>query len=156
MKFHDSLYRLLNSAAKIELLRFLLSGRPFPDMSERELARMLKIPHAAVNRAMAEFESANLVFYKAAGGAHIWNVNKAGYAYISLKKIIDVMGTISPPYEKLLEVLKGALNGVPAVSAVLFGSVPRKMEKTHSDIDLFVLVNIGADREKTEKAIEKA
>jgi len=155
VKFNDSLYRLMNSPAKIELLKFLLSDRPFPDMSERELARVLKIPHAAVNRAMADFEAANLVYYRAAGGAYIWNVNKAGYAYASLKKITGVMETITPPYEKLLEVLRGGLSGVLVVSAVLFGSIPGKKEKPRSDIDFFVLVKNETGKKKAEKALEK-
>lgn len=154
MRLNEPIYRALNSEQKIRILRFLLSGGPIPDMSERELARMVKISNAGVNRAMSSFEELNLVHYRRIGHSHVWSVNEDSHAYGVLKKVIQAMKENRAPIDELKRDMVKELKKLPVIKAALFGSVARGGEKPNSDVDLFVLVKDAKDKKTVETALE--
>lgn len=154
MKLNDTVYKALNSNSKIKLLKFLLSGRHIPDMSERELARMVGISNAGVNRAMGDFQEMNLVYYKDVGHSHVWSVNEKSHAYKSLKNVVSAFVQNGTPIDSLKTEIITELKRLPVVGASLFGSVARGDEKSNSDVDLFILVKSMDDKKTVEKAME--
>ncbi|MCE5300076.1 MAG: nucleotidyltransferase domain-containing protein [Spirochaetia bacterium] len=154
MKLNEPVFWVLNSRHSLKLLSFLLADRELPEMSERQLARMVKIPTATVNRLMADFESINLLYYRYAGNSRLWRVNKESYAYNALKGFADAAKAENTPAGELVRILREKLRKLPVTEAILFGSVARGEEKENSDIDLYVLVKEEKYKEPVEEGID--
>ncbi len=153
MKFRFSILDLLSSGTRVKIIKFLLAHEA--PMSEREIASILKISHMSVNRTMREFLEYNLVNFATAGRAHLWRVNKKSYAFKALSELIRCTGKISEPLDDLKKTIRANLRGTPAERAVLFGSIASGLEKTDSDIDLFIQVKDDAARKKLEQTANK-
>ena len=101
----------------------------------------------SVNRTMRELLEYNLVNFTTAGRAHLWKANKKSYAFNALSALIRCTGKISGPLDDLKKTIRANLRGTPAKRAVLFGSIAAGLEKTDSDIDLFIQVKDGSPKE---------
>lgn len=154
MKFSISLDEIIDSRAKIKLLKHLFAQDVY--MSERELSRVLKVSHMTINRLMKELYALNLVSLERVGNVNLWTVNKRSYAYHILSQVIK---GISDRRLKPLEDLKNTiLNNLPTSmiqKAILFGSIASGTEKPNSDIDLFILVKSSQDKNKVEPLVHK-
>ncbi len=153
MKFNTSLLDLLDSKTKLKIVKFLLTHEA--SMSEREIASILKVSHMSINRALRELSEVNFVNFVTIGKAHLWKVNRKGYAFKVLSKFIKGVSRIKKPLDDLKDMI---LTNVPKTlikKAVLFGSVAKGEEKTDSDIDVFFLVKDSGDKEKLGSALEK-
>lgn len=153
MLINKPIFRALNSEQKIRLLRFLLSGRSMPDMSERELAKIVKMPNVSVNRIMACFEELNLVHWRGVGHSHVWSVNEESHAYGVLKKVINAMEENRTPAESLKKALIKEIRKLPVIRAILFGSVARGDDRPGSDIDLCLIVRDQKDKKSVQEAM---
>lgn len=124
-------------------------------MSEREIASILKISHMSVNRTMRQLAKLNMVNYTTVGKAHMWRVNRKSYTY----KIITQAGenglAISVPLESLKTTLLAHIPKTLIKRVVLFGSIAKGIEKTNSDIDVFMVVKNTIAKDKLEPYIEK-
>jgi uncharacterized protein len=154
MKLNKPIYGIINSAAKLRLLKFLLSG-PVPEMSERAFAKMVNMSNVALNRAMAELADINLVKSNRVAGANVWKINEKSYAYKVLKQVVTGNETGTLPIEAVKKELAKELGKMAVISASLFGSIARGDEKEGSDIDLFVLVKNDTDKKSVEEALER-
>ncbi|NQT23262.1 MAG: nucleotidyltransferase domain-containing protein [Candidatus Omnitrophica bacterium] len=152
MRFHISLFDVLNSKTKVKIIKFLLTHEA--SMSEREIASVLKVSHMSVNRAMREFIDINLVDFITVGKAHLWKVNRKSYAYRTLSKLIGGISEIREPVEDLKKILLKGLRKTLVKKVVLFGSVAKKSEMANSDIDLFILAKDKQGKEKIESLVE--
>lgn len=153
MRFHVSLFTIINSEAKVKLVRFLLKHDAA--MSEREIASIIGISHMSVNRLLQEFAEMNLVQYSTVGKAHVWKANKKSYVYQNLKKVIRNIEKIPSPILELKELILKRCPKTVVEKIVLFGSVAKQKEQFNSDIDLFILVKKEQDKDKLEMEIEK-
>ena len=153
MKFNISLPELLNSRAKIKIVKFLLTHQA--SMSEREIASVLKVSHMSINRTLRELSGINLVDFIAVGKAHLWKVNRSSYAFRVLSEFINGLSRIPAPLEDLKTVILEQIPEKLIKKALLFGSVAGGIEKADSDIDVFFLVKDAKTRKKLEIALER-
>lgn len=153
MEFHLSLLDILTSKPKVKIIKFLLNHEA--QMSEREIASILKVSHMSINRTMKELAQLNFVNFVTIGKAHLWRVNRLSYAYQVFSKLIKGISEIKEPLENLkISILKN-LPKTLIKRVVLFGSIAKGLEKPDSDIDIFILVKNNQDREKLETSLEK-
>jgi len=153
MEFHLSLLDVLTSKPKVKIINFLLTHEA--QMSEREIASILKVSHMSINRTMKELSQLNFVNFVTIGKAHLWKVNRQSYAYQVFSKLIKGISEIKEPLENLkIDILKN-LPKTLIKRVVLFGSIAKGSEKPDSDIDIFILVKNKQDSEKLEISLEK-
>jgi predicted nucleotidyltransferase len=153
MKFHNSLFNLIDSPTKLNIVRFLINHTA--SMSEREIASVLNVSHMSVNRTMRELAEVNFVNNTVVGRTHIWIVNRKSYVYGTLSKIIRTMDTTLAPIEDLKKTLLQNLPVEMTKKIILFGSVSKSSEEPNSDIDLFILVKLQKHKDAIEPYIEK-
>lgn len=151
MQFLDFAERLLGSTVKVKTLRHFLAEEAV--VSEREMAKRIRVSHAAVNRTLKEFSELNLVKAVRAGNVKIWQLNKESYAYHKLSSVDGLLK--AEPLRDLKERIKSCLGFLaPIEKAVLFGSVAQGRELPDSDIDLFVLVESQQARQKIRPTLD--
>lgn len=160
MKFHDSFFQLIDTEAKLKIVRFLLNHEStLPDrqagMSEREISSLVGISHMTVNRILRDLEQWHFVSYERVGRAHVWKVNPQSYAYDVLNTVKVAVDKLPQPVEALKRTILSSLPKKSLVKAVLFGSVSKHDEKTDSDIDLFVLTKNKKSLKSLEEALER-
>src|SRR3989338_5634745 len=153
MKFHISLLDILNSKIKVKIVKFLLTHEAA--MSEREIASILKVSHMSVNRAMRDLASVNFGNFVSVGKSHLWKVNRKSYAFKALSSLIKNVSTIKDPLNDLKNTLFKHLPKNLVKKAILFGSTSKGLEKTNSDIDIFILVKNARDKTGLEPFAEK-
>ena len=153
MKFHISLLDVLNSKTKVKIIKFLLTHEA--SMSEREIASILKVSHMSINRTMRELVDVNFVDFVTVGKAHLWKINRKSYAFKALSSLIQGVSSIKEPLDDLKDVLLKNLPKTLIKQVVLYGSVSKALEKTNSDIDIFILVKNKQDKKDLESAIDK-
>ena len=153
MEFHISLLDVLNSKLRVKIIKFILTHKA--QMSEREIASILKVSHMSINRTMQELSQLNLVHFITVGKAHLWSVNRQSYAYQVLFRLIEGISEIKEPLENLkLTILKN-LSEALVKKIVLFGSIAKGTERPDSDIDIFILVKNKQYKQKLEIYLEK-
>ncbi|MGB3860994.1 MAG: nucleotidyltransferase domain-containing protein [Candidatus Aminicenantaceae bacterium] len=153
MKFNATLFDLINSPTKLNIVKFLINHTA--SMSEREIASVLNVSHMSVNRAMRELAEANFVDNTVVGRTHIWKVNRKSYVYGTLSKIIKTMDTTLAPIEDLKKTLLQNLPVEITKRIILFGSVSKSSAEPNSDIDLFILVKLQKHKDAIEPYTEK-
>lgn len=153
MKLHISLVDALNSKTKVKIIKFLLTHQA--DMSEREIASILKVSHMSINRVMREISEINLVDFITVGKSHLWRVNRESYAFKVFSSLLGGRPGVNDPFEDLKRAIVRNLPKTLIKQAVLFGSVAEGSEKADSDIDLFILIKDRANKDKLERSIEK-
>ena len=160
MKFHDSFFQLIDTDAKLKVVRFLLNHESaLPDrqagMSEREISSLVGISHMTVNRVLRDLEQWHFVSYERVGRAHVWKVNPQSYAYGVLNTVKMAVDTLPQPVEALKTAILSSLPKKNLIKVILFGSVSKNDEKTDSDIDLFVLTQNKESLKSLEEALER-
>jgi predicted nucleotidyltransferase len=160
MKFRDSFFQLIDTEAKLKVVRFLLnheSALPAGQagMSEREISSLVRISHMTVNRVLRDLEQWHFVSYERVGRAHVWKVNPQSYAYDVLNTIKTAVDTLPQPVEALKATILSGLPKKNLIKVILFGSVSKNDEKTDSDIDLFVLTQNKESLKSLEEALER-
>ena len=153
MKFHSSLLEIVSSKKRVKIITFLISHTA--SMSEREIASVLKVSHMSINRIMQELAGVNFVDFVTVGKAHLWRVNRKSYTFKVLSTLIEGTSLVKPPLEDLKETVLKILPKTSIEKIVLFGSVAKEVEKTNSDIDLFILVRNKQSKNVLESYIEK-
>lgn len=153
MKFHSSSLEVLSSKTKVKIIRFLLTHQA--QMSEREIASILKVSHMSVNRTMRELADMNFANFTTIGKAHLWRVNRNSYAFKLLSVLIKEVSQIKDPIEDLKETILENLPKTLIKKLVLFGSIAKGLERANSDIDLFVLLEDNQGKEELETSIER-
>ena len=153
MKFHTSLFDVLNSNTKFKIVKFLLKHEAF--MSEREIASVLNVSHMSVNRIAKELENMNFVNFAKIGNVHLWRVNHKSYAYKVFSEFIKRISSIKEPLEDLKDTILRNLPKDLIKKLVLFGSIVKGLEKANSDIDLFILVENRKIKDKLEPSMKK-
>lgn len=129
---------LITSKAKRSLLKLFLTN---PDRAfyMREIAKLTREPLNAVRRELGYLEKAGLVKSRREGNLKYYSLVKEFPFYPELKKI--VYATVG-----LGDYLGSKFNGSHRVElAFIYGSVARNEETAKSDIDLFVVGEMGEE-----------
>ena len=129
---------LITSRVKRNLLKLFLTN-PATEFYVRDIARRVGEPPNAVYRELGYLEKAGLVAPRRAGNLKYYSVVRESPVYPALKKIIyATIGFGDYLAEKLQETSKIDL-------AFIYGSVARNEETPRSDIDLFIVGDIGEE-----------
>jgi len=124
-------------------------------MSEREVAKALKLSHMSVNRAVNELQSINFLRSSRAGNINLWEINESSFSYKMIKKLlIDYYDAVNPLIS-LKNTIRKALKGYKIQKAVIYGSVAISAEEPGSDIDLLIITGTDKDKKDIEPGIEK-
>ncbi len=153
MRFNTALLNMFNSDIKQKVIMYYFTHDI--SMSERELASILKISHMSINRIMHEFEEMNLATYIRAGNSHLWRFNKQSYSYNALFKIFQSMYSVKKPLDDLITTIIKNIPGKIVEKVILFGSIPKKNEKSDSDIDIFVLIKKNKNQDMIKNWLNK-
>ena len=139
MRFHGiNWLRFIGAPVKLKIIRFLCRNKA--DLSEREIASIVKVSHMSVNRLLRDLAKVNFAYPAVIGGSHVWHINREGYAFKVLSSLIDTKAIFDEPLEDLKKVVLGTLPLDLVSKLVLFGSISVGVEKENSDIDLFIVV----------------
>lgn len=130
---------LITSATRRALLvRFF--SHPGERFYATQLIRELGLPSAGVQKELARFEASGLVTSQREGNMRFYAVNTAHFLYSELKSIVYKTEGLGDALRKSL----GALNGLAEVRlAFIFGSVAAGKETPDSDLDVFVVGDLG-------------
>jgi predicted nucleotidyltransferase len=153
VRFSSSPLDVLTSKTKLKIIKFLLTHQA--QMSEREIASILKVSHMSVNRTLRELAEFNFVNFITIGKAHLWSVNRKSYAFKVLSEMIKGVSSITDPLEDLKKTIGENLSKNLIKKIVLFGSIAKGQERPNSDIDIFVLVKNETAKKKIESSIDK-
>ncbi len=146
MYLNDVLEKVFSNPSKIKILRFLCLYKT--EVTGRELAQFIGISHTQAQNALKELEEEGLVLSKRAGRAGLHRLNlKNEFVVIFLKDLFQQEKEF--PGLILRKYLKPIFSR--SLSVILFGSVRRKEERGNSDIDIFILVKGGKEKNEVEE-----
>ncbi len=154
MKFHELAQGMLDSKAKLRLLSYLFSQREV-EMSERELARVLDLSNFSINQLMKLFEQHNLVERRRVGATTVWRLKQGSYYHQLLEPMFKRVSTFPAPLEHLKNLVLSSYPLKRVSRIYLYGSIAEGQENYNSDIDIFVVVKGGADKEEIERTNDK-
>lgn len=144
MRILRPLDKIMDNKNKVAILRHLVLY-PSEVATGRSLARELGMNQATCNNALNSLHRTGIVTRKNAGRSSIYEVARDTAVYEELLK---------PLFEKETEMTREAvgmlLQGleVKSIRAFLFGSAARGTDTPESDIDVMLIVDDGANKEK--------
>jgi DNA-binding transcriptional ArsR family regulator len=129
------LANLLSSKTRAEFLRILF-GINRKELHLREIQRQTELAISTVKQEASKLEELGLVIQRKNGNRTYFSANKEHPLYNEIHNI--VLKTIG-----LSDFLKQSLTTDKIKFAFVFGSIASGLEKPESDVDLFVLGDIG-------------
>lgn len=149
------LAQILSSRVRAEIFRLLFNEQK-PFIHLRDLQRKSGLSIGTIQKEIAHLKSLDLVIAERDGNRLNYSANSAHPLY---KEICGLVAKTSGAAERLKEAL-ASIKGIEC--AFIFGSFAKGKEKSHSDIDLIVIGDVGlrtlsstlkALTEKTEREI---
>ncbi|HUH14076.1 MAG TPA: nucleotidyltransferase domain-containing protein [Longimicrobiales bacterium] len=147
---------ILGSESKVQVLRALF---PLDTLaSGRETQRLGGIrSNAGAQRALDELSDLHVLERTEAGGAHLYQINKAHHLYEALAGLFErEEGSLDVVRTELARALGNAGKGPEILSVVVFGSVATGTASPGSDLDVLVLTEEKAATSVVEKRIRAA
>lgn len=129
------LSEILSSKVRAEIFR-LLFGLEAKDLHLREIERRTGFAIGTVKQETSKLVKTGLVQKRQDGNRTYFQANKGHPLYLDIRNV--VLKTIG-----LADPLKNALSDTSIHFAFVFGSIAGGVEKAESDIDLFVIGDIG-------------
>ncbi len=142
--------RLFSVPANISVLRTLAGMN---QGTGREVARRAGIGAPAAHQALSRLQDVGLVQRTPAGSAYLFVLNREHYFW---KQILEGMFEAEAGFRKSLERMVAKAVGEPLVSAAIFGSVARGEEGPESDLDVVIIVEEVAQKEKASTHLQNA
>ena len=136
MKFHNILDEIFGNKTKVRLLRAFFMY-PEKGFTESELERIAEIPQASVHRNVRYLIDNGLLDRKRIGKANLFSLNKEHVLYPLLNSNFKAERNLLAELKKMISEAVKSLAEVEI--AVLFGSIIKGMERSDSDIDIFIL-----------------
>jgi predicted nucleotidyltransferase len=150
MKLHHYLEQVLGNKISIRVLRTLVKhkGKIY---TVRKLANDAGASHPETSKIIQRLEKFGIVKVQPVGNAYQLSLNKKSYV---LAKIIEpAMKAEAQTLDEIILMLKKYFATKEIITAAIFGSTAKEMEKEDSDIDLLVIAD---DAEKTNAIIADA
>jgi predicted nucleotidyltransferase len=135
------LAKLLSSRSRAELFR-LLFGLNRAELYVRELERLSGLNVACIHQELRNLSELGLVVQRTSGNRKYYRAATAHPLFQELHRL--VLKT-----DGLVDVLRGRLEDASIAVAFVFGSVARGTAGAESDVDLFIVGELGL-REATE------
>ena len=153
MRFNEPILKALSTGLKARVVSHFLGGPP--RMSEREIAKELKVSHMTVNRVVNELYAMNFLKVARAGTVNLWELNSGSFSAGALSAVMSASKSAVNPLLELKKVILKGLKDCGVNGAFIYGSIAPGTEKPESDIDLLVVVNTLKDRKRIGPALEK-
>jgi predicted nucleotidyltransferase len=155
MKITKPLNKILDSEAKIKILRFLCETGA--EWNGRQIAKELAVAPATAHKALNSLNKEGVLILRNMGKTHVYGLNTHN---------IVVKEMLKPLFIKESEVLAGILKAIKGhirkseikkeiISVALFGSVNVKQDHSMSDIDVAVVVDSAKVKGKAERLFEE-
>lgn len=137
---HEPLGVVFGARGRVAALRVLhWAGTP---LTGREVARRARLSTRGAQDALTDLEAAGIVQAIAGGRDRLVQPNRRHALWPSLAACFRDEAAL---YPELRSAIAAALRPVPGVlSAVLFGSVARREERSHSDCDVLVVARTAS------------
>lgn len=130
------LAQLLSSQVRAEIFRLLFNGNK-SSIHLRDLQRKSQLSIGTIQKEIGHLKSLDLVIPERDGNRLYYTANSDHPLY---KEICGLVEKTSGVTEKLKEVLS-SIKGIEC--AFIFGSYAKGEEKSHSDIDLIIIGDVG-------------
>jgi len=125
----------LSSRTKTKVVR-LLSSFPTKEFTGREIAGIIGVGHRAVDIALGDLVSLDIVTVRRIGRANVYTANGDSQRFQALTNLFREEAKTR---DALLDEIRRSIPDV--LSCVLFGSVARGQESLDSDVDLIVITD---------------
>jgi len=125
----------LSSRTKTKVVR-LLTSFPTREFTGREIAGIIGVGHRAVDIALGDLVSLDIVTVRRIGRANVYTANGDSQRFQTLA---DLFEEEARTRDALLDEIRGSIPDV--LSCVLFGSVARGEESLDSDVDLLLITD---------------
>ncbi len=150
MVFHNVLDQVFSTWSHIAVLRVLQDAAK--GLTGREIARLAKMSHRSCLKALTTLEDLSIVERHRGGRDHIFSLNRE-HMLVS-EGIIPLLALERRFLASLSALLKKKLGNL-VESQILFGSVARKEEDSHSDLDICLVVHKERDIEKVQALVHE-
>lgn len=140
MKFTKPLDKILNTEAKVRILRFFC--RTNAEWNGSQIAKEINITPAATLTALRTLQKEGLLTLRTMGKAHVYRLNEDSFLVSNLLKPLfikedNILGTVVTLIKRKVSSSKAKED---ILSVALFGSAGTGQERPASDIDLAVVV----------------
>jgi predicted nucleotidyltransferase len=125
----------LSSRTKTKVVR-LLTSFPTREFTGREIAGIIGVGHRAVDIALGDLVSLDIVTVRRIGRANVYTANGDSQRFQALARLFEEEAKTR---DALLSEIRVSIPDV--LSCVLFGSVARGEESLDSDVDLLVIAD---------------
>jgi predicted nucleotidyltransferase len=147
MRFTGIPDRLFGSHTATRTLQVLLTY-PEREMTGREIAGLAGAPPLRVIERLHALEREGLVDRRSVGPAHLWKLDRRHFLAERLSSLFEIDTAAQTELRAAIRKWADGLDGVREVW--LFGSIARRDEEPDSDIDLMLVVENEAARERLE------
>jgi len=131
----NTLSEILSSRTRAEIFR-LLYGPAEEELYVREIERRTGLNDRTIRQEIAKLLKLDLVLDRKDSNRIYYRANKSNPLYPDIRNL--VLKSIG-----LIDILKGALKNNRIQIAFIFGSLSEGKESSESDVDLFVIGNLG-------------
>ncbi len=122
----------------------LLIDQPEKEFTGREIARLLRVSHSGVQKAIRPLVEAGLAYEKRIGKSNVYWANKDSYLFKTFHRWFSAEDRIQ---QEVIETLQSKLEDI-VVSATVFGSFAKGSAGPSSDLDLLIVARDRAEAEK--------
>lgn len=148
MIFYRVLDQVFSTWSHIAVLRVLQDAAH--GLTGREIARLSSMSHRSCLKALTSLENLHLLVRQRGGRDHLFVLNR-NHVLVS-DAILPLLAYERRFLVQVEEYVKKHLQG-KVVSVILFGSVARKQEDVHSDLDLCVVVRTDPAKAAVQEQI---
>lgn len=151
MKFTKPLDEILNTEAKVRILRFLC--RTNAEWNGSQISKEIKITPAATHTALRVLQKEGLLTLRNMGKTHVYSLKEDSFLVSNLLKPLFMKE--DHILDTVIALIKRKISGSKVkrdiISVALFGSVGARQERPTSDIDLVVVVESAKVRPVVER-----
>lgn len=148
MEYQQIFDKLFGQKTKLKILRYLVKN--LVEQSGRQIAKNTEIAHRQCHKVLQELYAQGILNMRHIGNAYLYSLRKEHYL---VERVIEPFFAVESRLLKdLVEEIK-KIRTKDIISIGLFGSIPKGKEKPHSDIDILIVVNKDANKEKIASLI---
>lgn len=152
MKLHNKLDEILDQPSKIKVLRFLfIQG---DEHTGRGIAKAVSMSPSMAHRVLREMETAGIVTARKKGNAVLYGLKNGNYFVNQI--LSPLFKREDAIYDDVARLIKTRITKYKQeiISAAVFGSVASGQDSKKSDLDLLVVLQREADRDKAENLMD--
>ncbi|MFH1837556.1 MAG: nucleotidyltransferase domain-containing protein [Candidatus Omnitrophota bacterium] len=155
MKITKPLNKILDSEAKIKVLRFLC--RTDAEWNGRQIAKEIEVTPATAHKALNSLKNEGVLLLRNMGKTHVYCLKRDNFL------VTDILKPLFEKEHKVLDsivkIIKKRISGAEIkadiISVALFGSVNIKQDHAMSDIDVAVIVKDAKGKTNARQLFEK-